>query len=104
MTYIRARHAPSRFFRGTPQFLDLKQLADLESEFRDHCRMVITAYRRWKKRQGATDDPVAHHYRGLEGALLRRQAEDAVRLYAIIRKDMRRSFRKYAEKSGAAKF
>ena len=104
MTYIKARHGPVRFFRGAPQFLELKQLADLEAEFRLHCRDAIWVYRRWRREHAPVADLVASHYRGLEGALLRRQAEDAARLYHIIRKDMRRSFRKYIESRAAAKF
>lgn len=103
-SYIRARHGAERLMRGTPQFLDLKQLADLEDSFRLHCRATIRAYRAWKQGFQSISDPVERHYRDLEGSLLRRQAEDAVQLYTIIRKDMRRSFRKYMAASLKTKF
>lgn len=103
-TLIKARHGAGRLIRGEPQYLDLKQLADLEARFRLHSRAAIWLYRSWKKGEGDARDPVEKHYRELEGALLRRQAEDAVRLYAIIRKDLRRSFQKYKAASGNTKF
>ncbi len=94
-TYLKARHGAERFLRGAPQFLELKQLAELEDQFRRHCLTTIRVYQGWKRGQAAEQDVVERHYRLLEGALLRRQAQDATRLYGIIRKDMRRSFRKY---------
>lgn len=104
MTYIKARHGAGRFFRGAPQYLELKQLADLEHEFRMHCQTAIQIHRRWRQTHAGAIDPIACHYRAIEGALLRRQAEDAVRLYGIIRKDVRRSFRKYIAAARDTKF
>jgi hypothetical protein len=103
-TYIKAKHGAERFFRGAPQFLELKQLADLERDFRWHCRDAIRLYRAWRQRQEKMHDLVEKHYGELRGALLRRQAQDAVHLYGIIRKDVRRSFQKYIAASLDRKF
>jgi len=95
MTFIQARHGAQRFFRGAPQFLDLKHLAELEERFRRHCHAAIRHYQHWKRSGPVDDDLIERHYRDLEGRLLRRRAEEAARLYGIIRKDARRNFRKY---------
>lgn len=106
ITYIniKAWHGHARLLRGKPQYIELKQLADLEAEFRRHCRMTIHSYRRWKQAYGQEGDLVASHYRGLEGALLKRQARNAVRLYLIVRKDFRCGFRNYIERRLHTKF
>lgn len=104
MTYLRAQHGPSRFFRGTPQFIDLKQLADLEAHFRGQCRIAIRDHRANRHAAGDTDDLMERHYRSLETALSRRRAEDAVRLYELLRRDLRRRVKRYIDAVQTAKF
>lgn len=95
MTYIKAHHGAVRFFRGAPQFIDLKQLADLESVFKKRCRQAIRHYRACRHALRKIDDPLEKHYRDLEASLARKRAEDAARLYRLIQKDNRRRFRDY---------
>lgn len=95
MTYIKAHHGSVRFFRGAPQFIDLKQLADLESVFKKRCRQAIRHYQACRHALREIDDPLEKHYRDLEASLARKRAEDAARLYRLIQKDNRRRFRDY---------
>lgn len=105
MTYImRARHSPARFFRGAPQFIELKQIGDIEARIKDQCRAAIRSYRHSRWEVNRTDDPLERHYRSIEAALSRRHAADAVRLYALLRRDVRRSFRKYIEAAFSRKY
>jgi thiazole synthase ThiGH ThiG subunit len=104
MIHIKARHAPSRFFRGTPQYIDLKQLADIEARFRILCREAIRQYRAMRRSVDDIDDLLECHYRSIEITLSRRRAEDAVRLYALLRRDMRRSVEKYIKAARKTKF
>lgn len=104
MNYLRAQHGPSRFFRGTPQFIDLKQLADLEAHFRGRCRAAIRDHRSNRHAADNTDDLLERHYRTLETALSRRRAEDAVRLYGVLRRDLRRNVKRYIDAVQSAKF
>lgn len=104
MTYLKAQHAPSRFFRGAPQFIDLKQLADLEAHFRGQCRAALRDHRASRQAADGADDLLERHYRTLATALSRRRAEDAVRLYGVMRRDLRRNVKRYIDAAQAAKF
>lgn len=102
--YFQARHSAERFFKGEPQFIDIKHLVDLENRFRVQCRETICRYRQCKRELTVIEDLTERHYRFLEGTLLRQQAEDAARLYGLIRRDIRRSFDKYIAAAARPRF
>lgn len=93
--YFQARHGAERFLKREPQYFEVKQLADLEDRFRVQCRDTIRRYQQCKRELQIIEDVAERHYRFLEGTLLRQQAEDAARLYGLIRRDIRRSLERY---------
>ena len=84
------------------QLLDLLQLSRKEKECQQSCKRSIRQFDDWKKRhrEAHSQFPV---YSQIEGILLRRQAQDAVLLYKIVRKDRMRAFADYIEKLPARK-
>lgn len=96
---LQAHYKGRRFFRGTPQYLELKHMIDTEERFRRLCREALARYKNWKDDIAGERDPAERHYRHLEGTLLRQQAEDAVRLYGLIRRDVRRNVDQYIQRA-----
>jgi hypothetical protein len=77
------------------QILDLKQLADMEDNYKKQCRRAIKDYRYWRSKHSRQTDMMALLYGNLEGIMLRRRAEDSTQAYWIIRRDFRRLFADY---------
>lgn len=81
-----------------PQILDLLQLSRKERECRNICIRTMRKFNDWRKSKNENADPFMHFYEQVEGVLLRRQAQDAVLFYRLIRKDRRRAFDDYISK------
>jgi len=81
-----------------PQIFDLLQLSRKERESRAACRRLIREFESWKKQQASEKDFSVRLYGEIEGIMLRRQAQDAVLLYRMIRRDRIRMFAEYVEK------
>ena len=77
------------------QIFDLKQMADMEADYKIRARKALTAYKTWQKLYARQTDMIAKLYGGMEGQMLRRQAVDACSFYWIMRRDLRRSLNEY---------
>ena len=80
---------------GGLQIFDIKQLADMEAAYRKNCKQAVNEYKLWVDRYKGETDMIDLLYGNLEGSMLRRQAEDTVSAYWIIRKDFRRWYHRY---------
>ncbi len=81
------------------QIFELKHLADMEADYKRKCRFAIKAYKSWCKGRQAQKDVIELLYGNLEGVMLRRQAENSIEMYWTLRRDFRREFKSYLEKS-----
>jgi len=80
------------------QIFELKQLAEIESEYKNKCRDAIREYKNWHRIQRNKTDVIEILYGNLEGIMLRRYAEEAIKVYWVIREDFRCSFKSYIQK------
>jgi hypothetical protein len=87
---------------GGWQIFDLKLLADMEHTYRMKLREHLCAYRQWQRRVEGHTDLTVRLYGGIEGGMLRRQAEETIRFYWVVRRDFRRAFRSYMDQLDAA--
>lgn len=81
-----------------PQIFDLLQLSRKEREYRTLCIRTMRKFNDWKKSKPAKNDSSLRLYTQVEGVLLRRQAQDAILFYRLIRKDRIRAFNDYIKK------
>ncbi len=79
------------------QIFDLLQLSRKENDCKQTCLATIEKYDQWKRSHKKSDVPSLFTYLHVEGRLLRRQAQDAVLLYRLIRKDRVRAFDAYTK-------
>ncbi len=79
------------------QILDLKQLAEMEDSYKKKCIETLHAYKDWKEIQKSEKDMIALLYGNLEGIMLRRHAEETIKLYWKIRTDFRKGFKDYIQ-------
>jgi len=77
------------------QIFDIKQLADFEHFYKIKCLESIRAYKNWKKIYRQQTDVLELLYGSVKGIMLRRQAEDSIRLYWMVRQDMRQALASY---------
>ena len=99
-TYINRQSFPDiSGLTGNLQIFDLKQLADIEAAYKQKCLQAFAAYRAWGQSQSDRTDTIERLYGTLEGTLLRRQAENTVQAYWIIRRDFRAAFQTYLIKN-----
>lgn len=82
-------------FSGKLEIFELKQLADMEASYKARCRHALELYKNWRRLYSQQTDMIELAYGNLEGVMLRRRAEDAVRAYWIIRRDFRGLFEEY---------
>ena len=92
------RRACRNFIETDLQMLDLKHLAEFENIYRKRARLAIRLYKDWRKEYEDQTDSLELLYGSIEGILIRRQAEDAVRLYWIVRQDFQAAFKSYLGK------
>lgn len=81
-----------------PQIFDLLQISRKERDCKAVCQRSIRALGGWKKRNKKIDYPMIEFYMRIEGMILRRQAQDAVLLYRLIRKEREKLFSDYLER------
>lgn len=93
---------PSFRQSGNLQILDLLQLSRKERECKIACLRTIRQFEIWKKKHRSANDSAFSLYSQIEGVILRRQAQDAVLFYKLIRKDRMRAFQHYMEKLSTA--
>lgn len=86
---------------GTLQIFELKQLADIEADYKSQCRAAFRRYRDWKKTHTDETDMISLLYGNVEGIMLRRFVEESVRAYWTIRQDFRYLFQQYLDQSCA---
>lgn len=89
--------------QSTPQIFDLLQLSRKEREHRTLCKSMLGKFNAWKKNYRDQTDHSLKLCAQVEGILLRRQAQDAVLFYRMVRKERVRKFRDYLEKLPAQK-
>ncbi len=94
----------SKTFFKTPsieknfQIFDLLQLSKKERECRAQCISSMQKFDRWKKLQKSQESSVLNFYSKIEGIMLRRQAQDAILFYRIIKNDRVQAFQEYMQK------
>ena len=91
---------PKNLTRGF-QILELKQMADMAESYKTKCKEAIQAYKNWQAKHADETDVIELLYGSLEGPVLRRQAQDAIQLYWVVRQDFRKAFQEYLDKSCA---
>jgi len=86
------------FLKSNLQAFDLKHLGEIEHIYKGRCRLAISLYKNWLKDYEQETDHLALLYGGVDGILLRRQAEDAVQAYWVIRNDFRQALNSYIKR------
>lgn len=79
------------------QIFDLKQLADMEDDYKKKTRHAIDEYKSWKELHRKQKDMIEILYGGMEGTLLRHQAENTTRIYWRLRTDLRKALCVYIQ-------
>ena len=79
------------------QIFELKQLAEMEDSYKQKCKKAIRDYKAWHEAQKSETDIIVLLYGNLEGIMLRKYAEEAVKAYWVIRTDFRCSFKDYIQ-------
>ncbi len=79
------------------QIFELKQLAEMEAVYRKQSIAAIKTYKKWCRIQSQETDIIVVLYGNLEGIVLRRNAEEAVKAYWVVRTDFRRGFKDYIQ-------
>jgi hypothetical protein len=79
-----------------PQIFDLLRLSRKEKDCKAQCRLSIRKLEEWKKSNHAVNQ-TSKTYLRIEGLMRRRQAEDAVLLYRMIKREREKRFRIYLE-------
>lgn len=69
------------------QYLDLKQLAEIQVRYRNRVRVMIHHYRRWRADYEREQDRMEKVYRAYEGIFVRRQLADCWQLYLTVNSD-----------------
>ncbi|MEM6781681.1 MAG: hypothetical protein AAF569_07440 [Pseudomonadota bacterium] len=90
-------HARGLLIDANLQTLDIKHMSEFENIYKMRCRLAIKLYKDWLRDYDAQTDVVELLYGSIEGMLLRQQAEHAVKLYWVIRRDFRAALKKYLE-------
>jgi hypothetical protein len=79
------------------QITDLLQLSHKERESRLLCRRALRRRADWKKVHGSHQNSRLMVYTKIEGILLKRQVQDAILFYRLVKKDRIRIFNSYTE-------
>lgn len=77
------------------QYLEVKQMIDMLYKYRGKMRAMLDMYREWKAQNEATTDEIEKVYIAYEGIFIRKQFEDAWKLYVMVNNDyheMRRAY------------
>ena len=77
------------------QITDLLQLSRKEHESRIHCRRTLRQFGDWKKTHVSHVHPAVMFHSRIEGILLKRQVQDAILFYRLVKKDRMRAFQDY---------
>ena len=77
------------------QYLEMKQMAEIQARFRNRVRVMIHHYRRWKADYEREVDPIEKVYRAYEGIFVRRQLADVWSLYVTVNRDYHEMRRVY---------
>lgn len=77
------------------QYLEMKQMGDVLTRFRERTRAMISHYRVWKKAYGDETDGIERVYKAYEGMFMRQQLRDAWRLYLTVNRDYHELYRTY---------
>ena len=77
------------------QYLDVKQMTDIQARFRGRVRAMIAHYRRWRADYMREADALEKVYAAYEGLFIRRQLADAWQLYVAVNRDYHEMRRVY---------
>lgn len=88
-------HARGLLIDANLQAMDIKHMAEFESVYRQRCRLAIGMYKDWIHSYQSETDIVELLYGSIEGMMLKQQAQDAVKLYWMVRQDFRQALKKY---------
>jgi len=79
------------------QYLEMKQMNEIMFRFRERLRGIVDLYRGWKAEYDRETDTVERVYKSYEGQFIRRQLNDAWRLYLTANKDYHEMHRAYMQ-------
>jgi len=77
------------------QYLEMKQMNEIMFRFRERLRGIVDLYRGWQAEYHRETDTVERVYKSYEGQFIRRQLNDAWRLYLTANKDYHEMYRAY---------
>ena len=77
------------------QYLEMKQMVEIQFRFRERVRGVVDNYRAWKRDYEAETDAVEKVYKAYDGIFLRGQLNDAWRMYVTVTRDYHEMYRTY---------
>lgn len=80
------------------QIVDLLQISRREQESRHLCQEKIREFNVWKKTQGRHNNSRSSFHTRMESLLRRKQVQDAILFYKLVRMDRVRAFNTYMEK------
>lgn len=87
------------FFGTKLNLLEIKQIIELEQDYKKDCMAALKSYKHWLKFYEEETDLIEVVYGDMEGKILRRRAEDLVNAYWVIRQDLRKIIQCYFEKN-----
>lgn len=80
------------------QYLEMKQMQDVLIRFRRRVRSMVKHYRHWQADYQTEQDEIEKVYKAYDGIFIRRQIQDAWRLYVMVNRDYHEMRRTYLER------
>lgn len=77
------------------QIFEIKQITELEDKYRKQCKLALFSYKLWKQQYQMETDVIELLYGQLKGVVLKRNAQNMVQAYWVIRQDFRTVFKNY---------
>ena len=77
------------------QYLEMKQIIEILARFRNRVRVMIRNYRSWKAAYDSENDQIEKVYKAYDGIFMRRQMDDAWKMYIMVNKDYHELRRMY---------
>ena len=79
------------------QYLEMKQMVEIQFRFRERLRATLDQYRSWKREYAAQKDDVEKRYSGYDGIFIRHQLQDAWKMYMRVNQDYHEMYRTYMD-------
>lgn len=79
------------------QYLEMKQMVEIQFRFRERLRGMVNLYRNWKRDVAAEKDNIEKVYKTYDGMFIRRQLNDAWKMYVTVNHDYHEMYRTYMD-------